>query len=534
MVDRLILAIRRHEGHPMNTTRRRFLQTVAGTASLGLTDLPWLRGLAAFGAEPPPDKVRFGPDIEPIVRLIEETPRERCVPVFIEQLRRGLPYRRFLAAAFFACVRKQHCHHEVYKIHSVHQVSLEVRPEERLLPLFWAVNGFKQRQEDFPAPPLAQLKEPFPAAEKAAAEFIEAMQRSDLDRAEPALVALARNQGARQTMEQLWLYGCRNGQSGGHGAISVANCFRALETIGWQQAEPVLRFVLQDLYFLGYVKPDGYWLPNTDRVDRHLDKLPPAWAGDRASPAATRELFALLREGKADAACELAAKQLLAGTSAQAIWDAVHLATAELMVRHSSGWGLASRPLHSNTSTNALHYAFRTCTSPRTRLLLLLQAVAWAADKTGGDLAGRGLRGIRITELAEASVPASSEDAVAEIFALLPSRTYRWDPQARKAVLTYGQRADADEACRKVLALARERPEAVPLFVQTAHSWLCRKASNDHHEYKFLAAILEDVCRVSPHWQPHLLAASVHYFHGKQTPDNLVMQQAREALQKLG
>ena len=80
----------------MNTTRRRFLQTVASAASLGLPNVPILGELAAFGAEPPPDTMRFGRDIEPIVRLIEETPRDRCVAVFIDQLR-GLPYRRFLA-----------------------------------------------------------------------------------------------------------------------------------------------------------------------------------------------------------------------------------------------------------------------------------------------------------------------------------------------------------------------------------------------------------------------------------------------------
>src|SRR5690242_644719 len=114
----------------MNKTRRRFLQGVVGTASLCLAEVPRLGGLSAFAAQRPPDKVRFGKDLEPIVRLIEETPRERCVAVFIDQLRRGLSYRRFLAAAFFACIRKKHSHHEVYKIHSVHQVSLDVRPEE--------------------------------------------------------------------------------------------------------------------------------------------------------------------------------------------------------------------------------------------------------------------------------------------------------------------------------------------------------------------------------------------------------------------
>jgi hypothetical protein len=516
----------------MSTTRRRFLQTAVGAASLGLPHVPHLGELAAFAAAPPLVTMRFGPDLEPIVRLIEETPRDRCVAVFLDQLRRGLPYRRFLAAVFFAAVRRHGSHHDVYKIHAVHQVSLDARPEERLLPLFWALDGYKKHQEDFHRPLLTALRGPLPAAEKAGADFAAAMERSDADRAERALVALARNQGARQTMEQLWTHGLRSLGTGGHAAILVANCFRALETIGWQEAEQTLRFVVQDLYLLRADKPDRYWLSNTARADRHLDRLPPTWAAARANPAATRELFSLLREGKAEPACDLAIKQLLRGVGAQALWDAVHLATAELMVRHKSGWGLASRPLHANTSTNALRYAFRTCITTPTRLLALLQAVAWAAARTGADLGD--LRDVKIVELPAARVSARAEDAVAEIFSLLPSRTYRWDARVRKAVLGYGKRAEADEACRKVFVLARERPDVVPLFVQAGHSWLCRKASDDAHEYKFLAAILEDAACVSPTWRPHLLAASVHYFHGTKTPDNPVIRHVQEVLRHKG
>jgi hypothetical protein len=85
-----------------------------------------------------------------------------------------------------------------------------------------------------------------------------------------------------------------------------------------------------------------------------------------------------------------------------------------------------------------------------------------------------------------------------------------------------------------VFALATKRPEVVPLFAGAAHGWLCRKASDDAHEYKFLAAILEDAACVSPAWRPHLLATSVHYFHGKQTPDNPISQQVHEALPHKG
>jgi hypothetical protein len=143
--------------HNVDTTRRHFLQTLASTASVGLADVPSLGGLAAFADEPPPVKIRFGPDIEPIVRLIEEKPRDKCVEVFIKQLRDGIPYRRLLAATFFARIRKEYSHHEVYTVHAVHQVSMDVRAEERLLLMFWAINGFKQRQEDFPAQSLTVL-----------------------------------------------------------------------------------------------------------------------------------------------------------------------------------------------------------------------------------------------------------------------------------------------------------------------------------------------------------------------------------------
>src|SRR5262249_51168692 len=132
----------------MPTTRRRFLQTIAGTATLGLTDVATLERLRIFADEksPVPEKVRFGPDIEPIVRLIEETPRAGCARVPIGHLQKGFPYPPLLAGVFFAGTPPLNSSHDVYKIQPVHQVSTQLRPEERLLPLFWAVDGLKTRQ----------------------------------------------------------------------------------------------------------------------------------------------------------------------------------------------------------------------------------------------------------------------------------------------------------------------------------------------------------------------------------------------------
>lgn len=168
------------------------------------------------------------------------------------------------------------------------------------------------------------------------------------------------------------------------------------------------------------------------------------------------------------------------------------------------------------------------------RLLVLLQAVAWTGDKTHSELADKTLRDIQITELPPAMSPTAPEAAVAEIFSLLPTRHYHWDAKAHTAVTTYGNRADADEACRKVFVLTRERPDAAPLYAQAAQSWMCRKASSDPHDYKFMGAMLENAQRVSSVWRPHILAASVHFFHGKQSPDCPVIEQARAALDNRG
>ena len=68
------------------TRRRSFLKTAAGSGALvALGDLGFLGGLpsvSAAEAKLPPDMVRFDPEIEPLVRLLEDTPRDRVLEEF--------------------------------------------------------------------------------------------------------------------------------------------------------------------------------------------------------------------------------------------------------------------------------------------------------------------------------------------------------------------------------------------------------------------------------------------------------------------
>ena len=82
----------------MRTDRRRFLQaSAAGGALLGLGDLGFLsrlRPVSADEATLDPKVVRLQPEIEPLVRLLEETPRERLLEEVAARIQKGTELSR--------------------------------------------------------------------------------------------------------------------------------------------------------------------------------------------------------------------------------------------------------------------------------------------------------------------------------------------------------------------------------------------------------------------------------------------------------
>src|SRR5262249_48405796 len=140
-----------------NLRRRQFLQS-ASAFGLGAGLGSW----AGLGAITPargadlkvgPDGVQFRPKIEPVVRWIEETPRERALEVAIAHLKDGLSYRDLLAGLFLAGIRNIKPHpvgfkfHAVMVINSAHLLGQTAPASDRLLPLLWALDTFKNSQQ---------------------------------------------------------------------------------------------------------------------------------------------------------------------------------------------------------------------------------------------------------------------------------------------------------------------------------------------------------------------------------------------------
>lgn len=182
-------------------SRRQFVGgALAGAAGLDLLgSLPDIHGAAALAL---PRTVTVASELEPLVKLIEETPRERVVGKVIDSIRDGTSYQELLGALFLAGVRGIQPRpvgfkfHAVLVVNSAHLASLAARDKERWLPLLWAVDYFKgaqlrnEKEGNWRMKPVAEAK--LPSAEDARKEFTAAMDAWDEERADRAIISLGR------------------------------------------------------------------------------------------------------------------------------------------------------------------------------------------------------------------------------------------------------------------------------------------------------------------------------------------------------
>ena len=137
------------------TSRRDFLKSAATTGVDGnRRPVIFIASARVSRAEARLDdkSVRFHPEIEPIVRLLEETPRAALLEEVAARIKRGLSYRELLAALLLAGVRNVQPRpvgfkfHAVLVVNSAHLASLASPDSDRWLPIFWALDYFKDSQ----------------------------------------------------------------------------------------------------------------------------------------------------------------------------------------------------------------------------------------------------------------------------------------------------------------------------------------------------------------------------------------------------
>jgi hypothetical protein len=490
---------------------------------VGLGDLTFLSQLPvvrADDAKPKPNTVQLRPEIEPLVRLLEETPRNKLLEAMADRIRGGTSYREVLAALLLAGVRNVQPRpsvgfkfHSVLVVNSAHLASLSSPDEHRWLPIFWALDYFKQTQAedvsegDWTMAPVDEST--VPSADKAKAAFLTAMNAWDVSAADAAVAGLARHTGAAEAFELLFRLGARDFRDIGHKAIFAANSYRTLACIGWQHAEPVLRS-------LAYAMLSHRGEPNPAKSDLDADrpwkwnlelaaKFRKDWMTGKVDPEATRELLAALRTASANEVCDLAAGQIGRGVHPQSVWDALFLGGGELLFRQR---GIVA--LHALTTANALHFAYQTSGDDNTRRMVMLQCAAFLplfrdAMKRRGKV-----EDFAIDKLEPAPYESSTGSKIAgEVFGTLG----RDRQQAAK--IAFSALTNKHVSASQVIDAAR-----VLVFLK----------GNNSHDYKFSSAVLEDYYHVSPAWREHFLASGVFNLRSSADADNSLVKRTRAAL----
>jgi hypothetical protein len=505
-----------------HSTRRQFVRLTAAAGLAGLGDFGFLSRLPSVAADEtrlPPGSVQFSDDVEPLVRLLEETPRERLLEEVAARIRQGAEYRQVLAALQLAGIRNVQPRpsvgfkfHAVLVVNSAHLASLASPPEHRWLPIFWAIDHFKESQ----AQDTREGNWTMPAADESTvatvgeprAALSAALDRWDESAGDAAAAALARGVPQAECFELLARYGSRDFRSIGHKAIYVANAFRTLDEIGWQpHGEPLCRSLV---YAMLNHERDG----NPADADLPADRpgrenvaraalIRADWSTGRLDDAATADLLAALRTASAGEACEKVVEVLNAGVAPQSVWDALFVGAGELLARQPGIVGL-----HAVTTTNALHYHFTRAAADENRRWLLLQSAAFL-PMFREAMQGRGQ--VRDFDLAQLQPEPVADDTTAAVDAICGAIG-----------------GDNDRAARQVLAFAAAHEDPRPLIDATR--LLVFLKGNNAHDYKFSAAVLEDYAHVSPAWRGRYLAAGVYNLRGSGGRDNDLVARTRAAL----
>jgi hypothetical protein len=499
------------------STRRAFLARSAQLGALTTVgDFAFLQNLPPLSAQQVQRQIApVQADLEPLVRLIEDTPRARLLEEVGTRIRNGASYQQVLGAVMLAGVRGIQPRpvgfkfHAVLVVNSAHLASLAAQDRDRWLPLFWAIDNFKSsqaanaQQGDWRMAPIPDDR--LPAAETALRDFRSAMDNWEPENADRAVALLARIGSLNEVYEMFWRYGARDFRDIGHKAIFVANSYRLLTTIGWRHAEPILRSLAFALQEHEGANPAGRDAdqdrPGRDNL-RRLTRIRTDWQRGRVQREAVTDLLATLRTANPGDAAEAVVTKLNDRIDPNCVWDACFLTAGELLMKQPGIVGL-----HTVTSVNALAFGYQTTASDETRRLLMLQAASFLTmfRQRMNNLPATP----RIDTLEVMDVPTRGQTAIDEIFTTLSTNKIA--------------------AARRTLALLQYERDQIGPMMATARRLIFAKGT-DSHDYKFSSAALEDYYHVSPAWRDRYLAACVVWLKGSTGNDSPVLQRTRAAM----
>jgi hypothetical protein len=474
--------------------RRTFLGSV-GTAAAGL---PALRGHVRAHRT----------DLEALALRLRGAERERAFDIAVEAVRAGASWHDVLGAVLLAGVRDVRPHPVGFRFHCVLMVPAALQLADATdtasqpLPILYNLDDFKRAQADDVRTGDWTMPPPAEAGDRPARDLERGLEEWDEPAVDRALAVLARASGRDALFELLWPFAARDFGSIGHKMIFAAGAHRVLGTFGWEHAQPVLRS-------LGSAMLDGGAGPSSAPFThnrRRVEEFPARWREGKRDPQASAGLLRGLRSADTDGAVELTIEALARAVAPESVWDGFRLAAAEQLLQRP---GILA--VHAMTSIQALHYGFEATRNDATARLMLLQAAAWLVMFRDA-FAQRAPTSNALPLLDELEPAPAAKTVPAEVFAA----------------------ASGDRRAAAGLALGLLRagdPARSAAFAEALRQQVFTRAG-EHHQYKYAAAVLDEVARTDPQWAPHLLAAGIGYLPAAGPPAE-VHDRARASLRAL-
>ncbi|HKE02308.1 MAG TPA: hypothetical protein VKE69_14920, partial [Planctomycetota bacterium] len=314
------------------------------------------------------------------------------------------------------------------------------------------------------------------AAETRAA-LADAMERWDDEAADRAITALVRLVDHDAAFEAMWPLAARSYVNIGHKIIFAAQVERALRRLGWRYAEPVMRSLANGLLYA----PGDRETAAFDRSIALASEFPEGWLSKVEDPPRSAEIPKAIRRADPPAAQRAVLASLRDGVGPATAWDGLRLFASELFARRTRSRPADDRrallPVHAVTVTEAFGYAARTTKVERTQRLLLLQAAAWLAQL----------------------------------------------------------RVDLD----RIVGLEDEAPKPAPAVADAdtlRRAWpgLLARKGVEHHQHKYLAAVIAESRVVHPRWESQILSAALPYAPTADDADTETFARAEHALRAAG
>jgi len=386
----------------MNHTRRGFLADVGkGMLAAGLgTGLATELGLCPALAGEVKD-LTFG-DLEPLVALLQETPKTKLMPILVEKLNAGLELKQLTAAAAFSNARtfggeNYFGFHTFMALVPSYQMAKELPKEKAALPLLKVLYRNAHYAQEVGGHKNEVLKPLTPADSGTPEDVRKAVHDGDRAKAERLLAFVGKTPEDALNAVILGVEDTHDV----HTAVMPWRAYAMLDIVGKEHAVTLLRqSVRQCAKQCELQKAKGY-LTDTGKILAKLlekHKLPKATAGTRkADDAWMDQMCGTILISTQDQAGEAIAMALAEGFDPEHVGEAISLAANQLLLRqipdreakkviafrtHGDSAGI-----HASDATNAWRNMARV-SNPRNRAAGLILAAMDSARSAGFKSSG--------------------------------------------------------------------------------------------------------------------------------------------------